>query len=441
MKKIQSAISFFAYDNLLNHCRDIFSKLPDSRSGKNIVYSMEDAAMGAFSVFFTQSPSFLDFQRNMELAKGQSNAQSLFEISDIPTDNQIRNILDPVSPSEVFPCFSGIINRLYESGYFDPYKSVNGTLLLALDGTQYFSSKKISCENCTVTNHKNGEVTYSHTAITPVITAADTNIVFPLEPEFITPQDGHDKQDCENTAAKRWLSKFGSHYFEWGITILGDDLYCKQPVCEAIESENLYYILVCKPSSHQTLYKYIENTDEIIFHMVTEIKNGQWLYHTYRFLNQAPLRAGDDALDVNWCELTTRNDNGDIIYHNAFAANHEINADNVAEIVKAGRARWKIENENNNTLKTKGYNLKHNFGHGNMFLASILATLNLLAFLLHTVLELTDTNYKSVRKKLVTRKNFFNDLRALTRYWRFNSWNSLLLFMMRGLEINPADTS
>ncbi len=94
-----------------------------------------------------------------------------------------------------------------------------------------------------------------------------------------------------------------------------------------------------------------------------------------------------------------------------------------------------------NTLKTKGYNLKHNFGHGNMFLASILATLNLLAFLLHTVLELTDTNYKSVRKKLVTRKNFFNDLRALTRYWRFNSWNSLLLFMMRGLEINPADTS
>ena len=125
MKKIQSAISFFAYDNLLNHCRDIFSKLPDSRSGKNIVYSMEDAAMGAFSVFFTQSPSFLDFQRNMELAKGQSNAQSLFEISDIPTDNQIRNILDPVSPSKVFPCFSGIINRLYESGYFDPYKSVN----------------------------------------------------------------------------------------------------------------------------------------------------------------------------------------------------------------------------------------------------------------------------------------------------------------------------
>ena len=107
----------------------------------------------------------------------------------------------------------------------------------------------------------------------------------------------------------------------------------------------------------------------------------------------------------------------------------------------AGRARWKIENENNNTLKTKGYNLTHNFGHGKEHLSSVLATLNLLAFLIHTVLDLTDSNYRLVRKKLATRINFFNDLRALTRYLRFDSWKSLLLFMMQGLEIVPPDTS
>jgi hypothetical protein len=55
--------------------------------------------------------------------------------------------------------------------------------------------------------------------------------VIPLEPAFVTPQDGHEKQDCENAAAKRWLSEYGERYAALGVTILGDDLYCKQPLC------------------------------------------------------------------------------------------------------------------------------------------------------------------------------------------------------------------
>jgi hypothetical protein len=162
---------------------------------------------------------------------------------------------------------------------------------------------------------------------------------------------------------------------------------------------------------------------------------------TYRFVNRVPLRDGNDALEVNWCELTTRNASGEVLYKNAFATDHEITQDNVAEIVLAGRARWKVENENNNTLKTKGYHLTHNFGHGDENLSAVMVTLNLLAFLTHTVLGLMDANYQLVRQKLVTRKNFFNDLRALTRYLCFDSWTALLLFMMRGLEIVPPDTS
>jgi hypothetical protein len=56
-------------------------------------------------------------------------------------------------------------------------------------------------------------------------------------------------------------------------------------------------------------------------------------------------------------------------------------------VVAAGRSRWKIENENNNTLKTKGYHFEHNYGHGQQFLSSLLATLILLAYGLHTLLE------------------------------------------------------
>jgi hypothetical protein len=95
-------------------------------------------------------------------------------------------------------------------------------------------------------------------------------------------------------------------------------------------------------------------------------------------VSQVPLRDGDDALMVNWCELTTTADDGKITYHNAFATNHPITAANVAEIVRAGRTRWKIENENNNTLKTKGYHLTHNFGHGKHHLAARLSHKKLL---------------------------------------------------------------
>lgn len=162
---------------------------------------------------------------------------------------------------------------------------------------------------------------------------------------------------------------------------------------------------------------------------------------TYRFVNQVPLRDGDDALEVNWCELTTTLEDGTVIYKNAFATNYEITKKKVKEVVASGRARWKVENENNNILKTKGYHLEHNFGHGKKHLSSLLATFNILAFLFHTLLEIMDDKYRMIRNKLPTRKTFFDDIRALTRYLCFDSWNAMLTFMMRGLELDVPDTS
>ena len=109
-------------------------------------------------------------------------------------------------------------------------------------------------------------------------------------------------------------------------------------------------------------------------------------------------------------------------------------------MVAAGRARWKIENENNNTLKTKGYNLEHNFGHGAQYLSQVLMTMNLLAFLYHTVLHFFDTAYQLIRAKLPSRETFFDDLRALTRYMYFENWSQLMRFMMHGLKINLHDS-
>jgi len=437
-------LSSVTFDALVSQLRQLFAQFPDRRTGNNTRYTLEDAALGAFAVFFTQSPSFLAFQRSMEIARGQSNARTLFGMHQIPCDNQIRALLDGVAPAHALPMFAHVVDTLHELGYLEPFRSVNGELLIPLDGTQYHSSKDIHCAQCTQTCHHDGQITYSHSVITPVIAAPRQSAVIALEPEFITPQDGHDKQDCENAAAKRWLAQHGSRYGALGATVLGDDLYSRQPLCEAILDQGLNFLLVCKPNSHQTLYEWVAGLDTTggVHTLTRKRRRGKKTEtDTYRFVNQVPLRDGDDALKVNWCELTTTRADATVVYHNAFATNHQFTAHNVVELLEAGRTRWKVENENNNTLKTKGYHLTHNFGHGKHHLSSLLATLNLLAFLFHTVLGMSDAKYQLIRQKLPTRKTFFDDIRALTRYLYFASWLSLLEFMMRGLELEAPDTS
>src|SRR5262249_42337774 len=142
----------------------------------------------------------------------------------------------------------------------------------------------------------------------------------------------------------------------------------------------------------------------------------------YRWLNDVPLRGGKDALKVNWFEIEIVNRNGEVTYRNSFVTDLPVGADNVAEFAACGRARWKIENETFNVLKTKGYNIEHNFGHGKHHLAAILVTLNLLAFAMHTVCDIADELWRAARQKLGSRSQFFNSLAAITTFLIFPSW-------------------
>ena len=428
----------FTFTKMITQFNQIIETFPDYRTGSNTSVEIKDASLGALSIFFTQSPSFLSYQESMQKTKGQNNAQSLFGIFHIISPTRIRELLDHVEPSYVFPMFSYIHDGLHKSGHLDDFRSYNDNLLVGIDGVQYFSSKTVHCDNCNRKHHQNGSVTYFHSAVTPVILQPGNNKVLPLQPEFITPQDGSEKQDCEIAAAKRWVGQNGSGLKALGATVLGDDLYCKQPYCESLLEQGLDFILVCKKESHQTLYEYLQVQKEDIQVLKKERWKGKRCYiDTYRFLNALPLRDGEDALEVNWCELSTINkDSGKVVYRNSFATNFEIDHDNVEQIVADGRARWKVENENNNVLKNLGYHLGHNFGHGKKYLSSFFASFNILAFLLHTVLDLMDENYILIRRVLPTRKTFFDDLRALTRYFFFNSWDDLMMCMIRGLKLD-----
>ena len=429
------------FRSMLSMLRESLAGMPEHRRGKNTQYEITDAGLAAFGVFFMQSPSFLAHQRDMQRRKGKNNASSLFEVKDIPGDAQIRNLLDPLDAGRLEAVFWGVYAQLDAGGYLAAYQGVWDTRLISLDGTQYFSSQKVHCDGCRVTV-RDGEKHYGHQVLLAVLCAAGQPHVVCLEPEFITPQDGHEKQDCEQRAIKRWVERNARRFEPWSVTVLADDLHCHQPTCKLLLKHKLHFILTCKPESHSTLYeelRLLERVEGAISTKTVRRWNGR--YHerlVYRWAERVPLRRGAKTLRVNWCALRViREDSGEELYHNAWATDHSLDETTVVEVARDGRSRWKVENEGINVLKNRGYNFEHNYGHGQQHLSIVLLTLLLLAFLFHTALDLSCLMYQAVRRELGARSTFFNDLRALTRYLYFASWQRLLTFMYQRLDLAP----
>ena len=279
------------FESLALSIRGHFDLLPDCRAGLNTKYKISDAALSAFSAFFMQCPSFLDHQRQMTQRKGRDNVQSLFKADAIPTDNHIRNLLDPISPDLLSPIFNNILKILDNKKYLNPYKSINDTFLLALDGTRYHSSKLINCGKCQHSHHDNGTITYSHSALIPSIVAPGNSNAICMQPEFIHLQDGDTKQDSEHKAAHRWLNKHSWQFKNYNITILGDDLFSHQPIIKDVLSNGYHFIFTCKPSSHITLNEHIDYLSKTscikIFSITRRIGRKKYI-DTYRYINKIP---------------------------------------------------------------------------------------------------------------------------------------------------------
>lgn len=238
--------------------RGTFEQFTDPRRGQNTRHTLVDAGLSAFAVFFMESPSFLNHQRGLEQAQGRSNAQTLCGVYQIPTDHQIRTRLDPTDPVALRPLFFHLFNGLSEDGTIDAYRSVHQTRLIAVDGTDYFSSAAIHCPHCSTRPHADGRGTYFPTGLTPGVGKPGEERVSPLPPECVRPQDGAAQQDCELNAAKRWLEACGGQYSPLGVTILGDDLYSHEPCCRAVLAQPLNFILVGQPTSHPLTYQWLD---------------------------------------------------------------------------------------------------------------------------------------------------------------------------------------
>ncbi len=259
----------------------------------------------------------------------------------------------------------------------------------------------------------------------------DQRQVIPLMPEEINNRDGGTKQDCEVNAAKRLLPKIRQDYPDLGIVLAGDSLFSKQPFISDVGSANMHYIFVAKPTDHICMMAWID-TYGVSRMQEKHIIDDQGRQHIYTWLNDVPLNGQKDTLRVNYLDYRImacdKDGNARIIYHNSWVTDITITHENVGLLSRAGRCRWKIENECFNTLKNQGYHIEHNYGHGSNHLCFNFYLLTLVAFYVHQVLELTDGLYQSCRQKFGSKTHMWETLRSYIKILIFETWDHLLDF-------------
>jgi hypothetical protein len=419
---MQRHLSFGSLRKTISHH---FLNMSDHRDTERVNYSLHDVLMSGVAMMFYQDRSLLQFQRRLENTIHQNNLRTLFNVDVIPKDTQMRDVIDEVEPGELEPLFDDFFRLLQRGKYLESYRLLDDYYLITIDASGYFSSHKICCQGCLTRKGEKGEVRYEHQILQAALMKPGRRQVIPLAPEEIRNTDGHKKQDCETNAGKRLLKKIRRSHPKLKIIINGDDLYSKQPFVEELKKERMSFILVAKPSDHKILMEWIEEQRQLneVWHL--EIRDQQNRLHVYEWINNVPLNGNDDTPWVNYFEYWLKRD-GETTYHNSWVTDIGVDEKNIRELVKAGRCKWKIENETFNTLKNQGYHIGHNFGHGKKHLSINFFLLNLLAFLMHQIFELSDRLYQKCRKAFSSKEELWNSLRGIIRVVIFPDWETLL---------------
>jgi hypothetical protein len=419
---IKKHLSFTA---LRNSIGQVFDQIDDRRQSGKVDFSLHDCLMSALAMMFFQDPSVLSFQRRMQQRMQSNNLKTMFAVTSIPSDDVLRKTIDRVASEDIHSCFSVLFHHLQRGKQLIPYQLDSGHCLVALDGSQYFSSEKINCPSCLTYKHSKTKLRYSHQILQAVMLAPAMRQVIPLAPEPIIRADGDTKNDCERSAGKRLVGKIRTTHPKLKVMVTADGLYSNQPFIDTLKANAMSYILVAKPTDHKILFQWVEDLDGLDGVEHLELVDQKGRRHHYRWVNQVPLNGTRDADQINFFEYWLIV-NQKATYHNSWVTDQTVSKKNVAELVKAGRARWKIENETFNTLKNQGYHLEHNFGHGSQHLSNNFFALNVLAFFIHQILELCDRGYQHCRSTFSSRKEYWNSLRGVIKIMLFRNFEHLL---------------
>jgi hypothetical protein len=262
----------------------------------------------------------------------------------------------------------------------------------------------------------------------------DRKEVIPLMPEPISKQDGQTKNDCELNASRRFLAKFRKDHPHLKVIVCHDAISPNGPYIRFLKNHDCRFILSVKESDHAYLFKQLDvaiESAEAKDLLLKDTKDPQKL-HGFRWVNGLSINASHKDVRVNLLEYWQLR--GEDPKYFSWVTDLILTPDNVYQVMRGGRARWKIENETFNTLKNQGYNFEHNYGLGAKYLSMVFVTLMMLAFLVDQTQQLTCTLFQSVWKKLGSKKALWEKIRALFDCFLLDSMEMLYLAILHGFQ-------
>lgn len=410
-------------DNEISDLRKIFQGVKDKRAS-NASHKLDDILMCGYSMFSLKYTSLLDFEQQTVVEK--SNLQSVFGIEKICSDVQLRAVLDKIEPRFLRDLFPKKFATLRKTGLLDEFAYKIGSIpyhIVSCDGVEHFSSKNISCPCCLTQKHKDGSCTYHHNMLCAVLVHPEKHNVFIMDVEPIIQQDGAAKNDCERNAAKRlqinMKQAYEKYQKQYNFLFVEDALYANAPHIEILINNKFNYLLNVKPDSHETLFKCIEGKrarKELKVYNYTE--NG--IKHQFEYVNNVLLCSSSPKLRVNFIQYTQTDTKGKKTTF-TWITDIKLAKNKLVSLMRAARARWKIENETFNTLKNLGYNFEHNYGHGKDHLSTMFAYLMLLAFYIDQLIQACCHIFMQIEQKIKTKIKIWNTIKAVFQTTFVNS--------------------
>lgn len=420
--------------------RKQFDKINDTRRQASTDYSLSDTLMSAFAMFQFKMPSLLQFENNLRDHEPLiGNLKRLYWLDNVPSDTQMRSILDTVSPASLRGAFRAVHSVLQRTRVLEQFKVLDGRFVVSIDGTGLFSSSKVQCEHCGVKKRKNGTTEYYHQLLAAAIVSPDQKIALPIDFEPIIKSDGQKKDCCERNAAKRLIPSIAAQYPKRRFIVVEDALACNGPHVKLLKMHGMDFVIGARPTDATALFAAFdslrEHGDVVEFEQVED--NG--VVRGCRFANDLPINDSHADERVNLIEFWEEDKKGKVREW-SWITSLEITVENALEIARIARSRWAVENQVFNTLKNQGYHLEHNFGHGSTYLSSTLAGLMLLAFLCDQVQEYGCELFKAARQRASTKRNLWAKIQSYLQDIELPDWDTLWLLIGGGLKLQIAQT-
>lgn len=422
---------------LIDRAKKVFQKVKEpfkGGQGKEKEISITDCLTSALAIFKLKFPSLLQFEEEKSKEHVAENLKNLFGLENIPSDTYMRERLDEVNPRELRSAFTSIFSALQRGKQLENFVFLDGKYLLLNDGTGFFSSKKVHCDNCCEKHHKkDGSITYYHQMLAAAIAHPDFKEVIPICPEPIMKEDGAKKNDCERNAAVRLLRDFRREHPHLPVIVVEDALSANGPHLKLLQELNMSFITVVKPEGNKALFDWVRGFKWEKDRSKWDESQGEYAFvdkegktHKLQFVNRVPLNDAHTELKVNFLEYWVINPNGEALYHNTWITDMLISQENSYIIAQGGRTRWHIENETFNTLKNQGYHFEHNYGHGYKHLSTVFAMLMMLAFLIDQAEQLCCGLFQAALEKLDNKKSrLWRCVREFFNTYIIPSWEVL----------------